>query len=76
MEEKEQNKPFLSIEIDKAISAPIVIVNGQRIEKIVHLGVDWSTNNRNQTLKSVTISYYESVGILKTVTYENEIIIS
>ncbi|WP_342025737.1 hypothetical protein AADC60_24560 [Cytobacillus pseudoceanisediminis] len=72
----EQSKPFLSIEIDKISNAPIVIANGQRIEKIVHLGVDWSTNHNNQTLKSVTISYYESPGILKTVTYENEIIIS
>ncbi|WP_026581030.1 hypothetical protein [Bacillus sp. J33] len=74
--ENEQSKPFLSIEIDQAINAPVVIVNGQRIEKIVHLGVDWSTNHKHQTLKNVTISYYESVGILKTVTYENEIIIS
>lgn len=76
MEENEQSKPFLSIEIDQVTNTPVVIVNGQRIEKIVHLGVDWSTNSRNQALKNVTISYYESVGILKTVTYENEIIIS
>ncbi len=76
MEEKEQSKPFLSIEIDQVTNAPVVIINGQKIEKIVHLGVDWSTGTYKQTLKTITISYYESPGILKTVTYENEITFS
>ncbi len=72
----EKTTPFLSIELDGVNKTPTVIVNGNKIEKVVHLGVDWSTGTYKQTLKTITISYYESPGILKTVTYENEITVS
>ncbi|PLR79705.1 hypothetical protein CVD25_06475 [Bacillus canaveralius] len=64
------NKPFLTIEMDDLTKVPTVTVNDQRIENVINVGIDWSARGESQSIQCISISYYESPQIKKTVSYE------